>query len=191
MCSTISAISNAVLKRTIPTCPYNFPITKTRSITTITTTTTYTQSQRLIFSAAGNHVCRVSNFPYAEGDPSGDPPEKPLEAPTVVPKRDRPSVLHEVPPLTTSPEIDPGGTPAVVIENPQPDSPDPKPEIDFPKPDLPPGPDILPPGPEIDPPLDVPPVRPPGPEIVPPPNLPPDIRPPPGSPNPENPTFMF
>ncbi|POO02055.1 hypothetical protein TorRG33x02_018390 [Trema orientale] len=199
MCS-IFAISNAVLKRTIPFCPYNIPITKTTSSGGISTTTitTINQSLRFIFRT-GNHVRRrVPPISLS----AWDPPETPPEIPTVVPDRDRPSVPLEVPPLTTSPEIDPGDTPSEVIENPPPYCPEPKPEIEFPKPPVkpdipvpPPGPDImpprLPPGPEIDPPrppppFDVPPLRPPGPDIVPPPGFTPDISPPPGSP-----TFVF
>ncbi|KAM6566356.1 hypothetical protein CsatA_025484 [Cannabis sativa] len=182
MCS-ISAISNAVLRRRLQLRPYDiFPITNKTSASKATVTS-YTRSQRLILSAPSS----FSAHPH------------PPEIPTVVPDREQPSVPLEVPPLiTTSPDVGPGGDfPSEVIEIPPPYEPDPEPEIDLPHPSFPPppGPDIFPPrqppGPEIDPPRwppppDVPPVRPPGPDIVPPPDLPPDIKPPTGSP-----TFVF
>ncbi|KAF3456921.1 hypothetical protein FNV43_RR01575 [Rhamnella rubrinervis] len=165
MYSSISAISNAVVKKTIPfCCSYD--------ATTRTTTPSLLLSQSALVSltspASASHTALFLARQISTEIPISSPPETHPSRSCCIPS----GVVDDAPPY--SPEPKQG------IEFPKPPMPPPLgPDIPLPKPDVvPPGtppspPDVIPP-----PPPEKVPQRPPGPENIPPPTTPPEIEPP-------------
>lgn len=166
---SISTVSNIIVKATIPLCSL---LLNTRS----------TKTRPSIFLVSINSLTKrvcpplLAQWSFVHEVPSMKP-------------NDEPHIPTELPPITTTPEINPGKHEDDQVPF-EPD-PMPMPGPDFPEtPSQPPmGPDIPLPKPGVPPPMtppevvpppgpDILPPRPPGPEIPP----PPDIKPPPMGP---------
>lgn len=160
----MSAISNAVVKKTIPFC-YSY------NATTRTTTPSLLLPQSALVSltnpASASHPALFLAHQISPEIPVSTSPETHPSRSCNIPSE----VINDPPPYSPEPK------PGIEFPNP-PISPPLGPDIPLPKPDVvPPGtpPDVIPPPP---PPPDTVPQRPPGPEIFPPPVTPPEIEPP-------------
>lgn len=167
--SSFSALSNAVVKKTIPFRCFSY--NKTR-----TTTATSPSSSSLLLSQCAVSSIRKLPTPVSIEAKSTTPLEV-IEDPPPYSPDSKPGIEFPKPPMSppVGPDIQPPKPDVLPPREPPPLPPD---VVPPPPPDMPP----RPPGPEIFPPPNVDP-RPPGPEIVPPPGFPkPDIRPPPHGP---------